>query len=730
MSEKENHIDSQWSDELEATLENLRNQMLQHALLVVGISGILILTATFNGKVDPVRALFITVGIEIIVLVARSIVSQHYLLSSSLLVLGSFLFSIGATFVLGVPEFLYFLVIPVGFASVLISRRAGSVIGVVCTIIVFLLPVFFPVLSTLNHIALCVCIWFSFILVWITLNPLLTTVHWAWYGYEHNAKLLHDSREHQERLSSTLEELSGMNVQLRRLNSLAQSLRQIAEEERQSKEQFVANVSHELRTPLNMIVGYIEMITKYPQTYGRNLPPTLLADLAVVLRNSQHLSSLVDDVLDLSQLNSGQMSLSKERVPFTEIIQSAVKAIQPLYEFKKLFLDLNIQEDIPFIYCDRIRIREVFLNLLSNSGRFTEKGGVTIRIWTDQKDVITSVSDTGPGITDEDQKRLFQPFQQLDGSIRRRYGGTGLGLSISKNFIELHNGRMWVESEFGKGTTFYFRLPIDPPTPMDDSALRWFSPYQPLEPRSQISQVHNTPVLPRLLVIEKDGILLRLLKRHLESVELSSVSNIHEAVQEHAKNPCQALIINESDANLAMDEINQIGELPYGIPIIITAIQKSDREEYDRDIAGYLIKPINRDDLLTAIERVGNVKSVLIVDDEREALQLFRRMLSTGENIYQVYRATNGQQAIEVLKTKTVDLILLDLVMPEMDGFQFLAVRNQNPDWSRIPVILISAQDPSGHPIVSKLVAFTYSGGISASRLIASINSLRLLSTN
>ena len=173
----------------------------------------------------------------------------------------------------------------------------------------------------------------------------------------------------------TLEDLASANVQLARLNQLAQGMRHAAEDARRAKEEFVANVSHELRTPPNMIVGFSEMMLQAPQTYGKKIPSALLADLAVIQRNSQHLSSLIDDVLDLSQIEVGKMALTKERVAFQEVVQAAVTAVRPLFDSKGLHLKTEVPGDLPLVFCDRTRIREVVLNLLSNAGRFTEHGG-------------------------------------------------------------------------------------------------------------------------------------------------------------------------------------------------------------------------------------------------------------------------------------------------------------------------------------------------------------------
>jgi CheY-like chemotaxis protein/anti-sigma regulatory factor (Ser/Thr protein kinase) len=450
-----------------------------------------------------------------------------------------------------------------------------------------------------------------------------------------------------------------------------------------------------------------------------------LADLTVVLRNSQHLSSLIDDVLDLSQIEAGQMALTKERVSLAEIVEAAAIAVRPLFASKGLALQTAIPEDLPLVFCDRTRIREVVLNLLSNAGRFTEQGGVQVRASQEGNEVVVSVADTGPGIAEEDKDRLFQPFQQLDGTIRRRYGGTGLGLSISKSFVELHHGKMWVESEPGRGTTVFFRLPIDPPAPLDSGALRWFNPYQPYQERHRPFRLRPAPVRPRLVVMEGGNSMQRLLGRYLAGAEITPVANLEQALLELSQVPAQALLINDVRVGETLQQVNQSTALPYGLPALICSIPGMEQAAGTLGVSDYLLKPISRDVLLGALDRLQReVKTVLIVDDEPDAVRLFQRMLVSAGRGYRVLRAFDGRQALEILRREQVDVILLDLIMPAMDGFQFLAAQSQEPALRDVPVILISARDPMGHPIVSNALAVTCRGGLSIQQLLACIEAV------
>jgi signal transduction histidine kinase len=246
-------------------------------------------------------------------------------------------------------------------------------------------------------------IWASLALLGRLLQHLTQVDRWAQDYLKLAHDLIHEQRDRRAELAETMSDLVDANRQLTQMNVLAHGLRHAAEEARLAKERFVANVSHELRTPLNMITGFSRMILEMPQTYGDLIPPALLADLSVVHRNAEHLSSLIDDVLDLSQIDARHMAITKEQVHLSDLVEAAVVATRPLFRSKRLYVRVDIEEDLPPVFCDRTRILEVLLNLLSNAGRFTEQGGVTVRVWQEQGDLVVSVADTGPGIAKNDE---------------------------------------------------------------------------------------------------------------------------------------------------------------------------------------------------------------------------------------------------------------------------------------------------------------------------------------
>jgi signal transduction histidine kinase/CheY-like chemotaxis protein len=626
---------------------------------------------------------------------------------------------------------LLLLALPIGLAAVFVSLSAGMALAALCTALVWFLGTQGLSVPTPVPVASAVAMWGTLGLIWLLLHPLLTAVQWSQSSYARSNRLLEDARSYQLQLGQTLEDLAESNRQLTRLNTLAQGLRQAAEEARRVKEEFVANVSHELRTPLNMIIGFSEMILQAPEAYGDHIPAPLMADLAVILRNSQHLSKLTDDVLDLSQIEAGQMALTKERVALAELVENAAVAMRPLYASKGLYLHLEVPAELPLVFCDRTRICEVVLNLLSNAGRFTEHGGVQVRAWREKDDLTVSVVDTGPGITAEARDKLFQPFQQVDGSIRRRHGGSGLGLSISKSFVELHGGRMWLESGLAGGAAFRFSLPIDPPAPLTSSVTRWFSPYLQPKERERPPRASGITARPRFVIVETGSALRRLLTRYEENLELVPVRDLEAARSELAGTSAYGLLVNDVAVGDALNTLVGSAVLPYGIPAIVCSVPGVNGAADSLGVAGYMVKPVSRTALLNALEQLPlRGRTVLVVDDEPEVVRLFRRMLASAGREYRVLRAANGRQALSLLRRERPDVMLVDLMMPDMDGYQLLATKNGDPALRPIPVIVISARDPAGHDILSHALAVTRGGGLSVPQVLACIKALTgILST-
>jgi len=709
---------------LDSLVEQLQKETI--GLTLPGLFGIGLIALTVKDQFqNPYWGGLLCIAIFALALLVVGISRWNYTAAAWSLVLGCLVIDLLTVAKSGMVSAVYLLVIPAGLATLAVTRRAGVTVAAVCTLYLLAAPAALVPAAPVERVVAVLAVWCTVGMILLVLRPLLRATEMMWTGYERSLALLEQSRDFQQRLAETLSDLTAANTQLTHLNRQAQSLRQAAEDERRSKEQFVANVSHELRTPLNMIVGFAEMMLRTPESYGDHIPPSLLADLAVVLRNSQHLSSLIDDVLDLSQMQAGQMALSKERVSLAEMIQAATIAVRPLFESKNLYLEMDVPQDLPLVFCDRTRIREVVLNLMSNAGRFTEHGGVRVKARQEGGDVVVSVADTGPGIAEEDKDKLFQPFQQLDGTLRRRHGGSGLGLSISKNFVDLHNGKIWFESRKGAGTTLFFRLPISPAEPAPDTFARWFNPHQEYEGRSRPSRLKPVVAAPRIVVVERGESLQRLFRRYGDGLEITAGEDLEQALRGLAQTPAQALLVNTENPDEALKRLAASALLPPGIPAMVCSLPSDADAITALGANDYLTKPITREALFGALEQLDKkVEKILVVDDEPDALHLFRRMLSMSDRHYRVFRATNGRQALELLRTQRPDVMLLDLVMPEMNGYQLLAIKNQSPDLLDIPVILISAKDLFSRPLVSRTLSVTLRDGLPLPQLLACLKSL------
>jgi len=698
-------------------LRNVQRQTVTFTLPVCGAAGLALLLVAIRVP-RPAWWLVLAAGMFALIPLVWQISKTSYLWAALLVVSVGWGYIFTVATLLKLEAVLFLLIIPVGLCTLMLGIWAGFALLTASVLLVFFPPQILAFLTPPTQVSVSIGMFATWGMIWLTLYPLLNTLQWAWDSYRTSTAALEQARTLQSKLEESIQDLGAVTAQLKRQNEISHNLRLIAEEERRAKQEFVANVSHELRTPLNMIIGFSSTMLTSSSVYGK-LPPKLLADLQVILRNSTHLSELIDDVLDLSQINADRMALSKEQVNLRELVDAAVMAVRPLFESKKLYLQVEASEELPLILCDPTRIREVLLNLISNAGRFTEQGGVQIRVTAKQAKVEVSVTDTGPGIPIESQNKLFEPFQQADGTIRRKYGGTGLGLSISKAFVELHDGKMWVESTPGNGTTFYFSLPLTTPAAEPVSLMRWFNPYQSYDDIRHVTKFPEVDTRPRLVIVERGTVLQKLMRRHATDANLVVFETLDLAVKDMAEISPQALFINQSPIENALEQLKAPGALPEGVPALVCALQDKDPRAGELRVADYLIKPVSRDALLNAIHALGKpVETILVVDDDTEVRQLYRRMLDSDEVEYRVLRAGDGVQALEMLANEKVDLILLDVSMPRMDGFQFLSVRETLPELRDVPVIMLSARDPQGEPVLSNALAVAYGGGFSARRVL------------
>jgi len=512
---------------------------------------------------------------------------------------------------------------------------------------------------------------------WLVARTLFTALDWAWSMQQRADHLLEEARDSRGQLSRTLHSLDKTNWILQRTRRELIHARQQAEEARLMKERFAANVSHELRTPLNLIVGFSEIMCLSPEAYGDfEWPAALRRDVHRIYRSGRHLLDMINDVLELSRLELVGFTLSREPTRLEPLLQETMTIVEDLFRDKPVTLELEIPSELPTLEIDRLRVRQVLLNLLNNAARFTDVGTVRVEAKRANGQVAVSVIDTGRGIPADRMTHLFEEFYQVDHLLHRRDGGTGLGLAISKYFVEAHGGRISVESEEGVGSTFTFTLPI-PGEYMPRSRLVRESPSQP--PQAAIRS--------SILIVDPDPKVADLLRRHLEEFDVVQVADDGQLAQHVMLHHPRAVVYNVMPGEgRGCDGLGSAS-----VPLIECSLPSQAWVANDLRVAGCLTKPVTAEMLLHEIERIGGARDVLVVDDDLGFCQLVERMLQASGRMFRVWHACNGADALLAMRARRPDLVLLDLIMPGVDGFGVLEVMRREPALADVPVVILTA---------------------------------------
>jgi CheY-like chemotaxis protein len=490
------------------------------------------------------------------------------------------------------------------------------------------------------------------------------------------------------------------------MNKRLAAAQMVAEEARKAKAAFVANVSHEFRTPLNMIIGLSDLLIETPHVYGSQLPPLLLEDLEIVQRNSQHLLSMVNDVLDLSQIEADRLALHRDRVNLAELVEKSVAVVHPLLVKKQVKMQIDLPPDLPEVYCDGTRVRQVLVNLLSNAARHTEGGSVRVEVNHNDYAVTVCVRDTGPGIPPDEAAHIFEPFYRGTFGARRNESGSGLGLSISHQFIQMHKGEMWLKSRMGEGSAFFFSLPLQPIPQVTGSAERWLLEEWRWHERAHPADMDSEPVKPRVLICDANPDLQAAFARFDDQVVYDRVESLAEAVEEIGRIPAQRLIVNAASPRLLMALMNGAQQIWPDLPVIGCCLTPKLGHALAAGAAGQLLKPITHADLNAIVDQISPLpRTILVVDDDADARRLFSRMLTAAHPQVQVVTASTGAEAIEKMHSNAPDLVLLDIMLPDMDGWQVLATKMESEAIRLIPTFLLSAQDPNSEPLATSIIA-------------------------
>jgi signal transduction histidine kinase/DNA-binding response OmpR family regulator/PAS domain-containing protein len=465
------------------------------------------------------------------------------------------------------------------------------------------------------------------------------------------------------------------------------------------KTNFLAAMSHELRTPLNSIIGFSRVILK-----GIDGPLTDMQeqDLSTIYESGKHLLGLVNDILDQAKLEAGKTELTLGYFKLPELITGVMSSAVGLTRDKPIRLHTEIAEHLPDTYGDEFRTRQVLLNLISNASKFTNEGSITVAafpiIEDDRQYVQVSVTDTGIGIAEKDMPLLFEAFQQIDNSLTRAVGGTGMGLPLAKSLVELQHGRIWVESEPGVGSTFSITIPTAPPLDEETGEPDEVLQHTETAPRKM---PQATPPRKTILVVEEDLQTVSLYRRYLskEGYEVLGVNDpetVIGMVNTHAPHLILLDVNIHDQAGWEILAYLKQFEATRDIPVIICTLNPDRQRGLDMGAAAYLVKPFDNEQLLDTLRyaEADMVRQrILIVDDKPETIRPFREALEADRR-YEVLEVTSGQEALDILRlTGTIDLVILDLRMPGIDGFEVLQALRSSEQTANVPVLVLTAED-------------------------------------
>jgi PAS domain S-box-containing protein len=494
----------------------------------------------------------------------------------------------------------------------------------------------------------------------------------------------------------TVREWVGVHADItdqRRFEEELAAAKTAAEEANRAKSQFIANMSHELRTPLSAIIGYSEMLEEEAEDSGD--PGGHLEDLHKIQSNARHLLSLINDVLDLSKIEAGKMEIYLENFDVAEVVRDVAGTVGALVEQKANKLAVSCPPSLGSMHSDVTKVRQCLFNLLSNAAKFTERGEISLSVQRQAQDgedwVLFHVADTGIGMTREQLGKLFQRFAQADASTTRRFGGTGLGLSVTRAFCRMLGGDIGVESTPGQGSIFTIRLPAD---------LRREQAVESQTPDTQPEQKEAKGERASLvLVIDDDSAARDLISRFLEREGFAVRTAPDGAAGLELARTLRPFAILCDVMMPRLDGWAVLSSLKAdpglaSIPVAMVSIVDERGLAFSLGAADYLTKPLEWDRLKHLMERFRAERPagpVLLVEDDADARGRLRTALERAG--WSVVEAENGRVALERIAEQRPELVLLDLMMPEMDGAAFMQELHRKAEWRSIPVVVLTAKD-------------------------------------
>ncbi len=479
-------------------------------------------------------------------------------------------------------------------------------------------------------------------------------------------------------------------TELRQHNVELEEARELSEVANRTKSQFLANMSHELRTPLNAIIGYSEILQEDAADSGQE---QLVPDLKKIEGAGRHLLGLINDILDLSKVEAGKMDVFIEEIDISSLLDEVTAIITPVVAKNGNTLEVRLGDRIGSMRTDRTKVKQCLLNVLSNASKFTQDGKLTVRVErleTDRPMIQMTISDTGIGMTPEQLGRLFQAFSQADASTTKKFGGTGLGLAITRHFCRLLGGDITVASQAGEGSTFTIVLP-------DQAAEPDQLTVEAAQGLPRANSVDEAGPVVTVLVVDDDPAARDLLTTNLgrEGYRTVQARGGDEALELARKLRPDAITLDvlmpKKDGWAVLGALKADPEL-CDIPVIMVTVAPDRGIGLSLGAAEVMTKPVDRGELTSLLRQLlSRDGPILVVEDDLATRETVRHTIEKmGLTVAEV---TNGRLALAWLRENPPPaLILLDLMMPEMDGFEFLDTFNSHADWRQVPVVVITAK--------------------------------------